>query len=141
MQSTANTSLRVKRKPLRKARGRPYVHQDRLAEVYVRDMAICQICGGWVNWNLRHQFFHPDRPTIDHRQAKSKGGAKYAISNQQLAHLHCNQEKGVKTMRQVRAAQASQRLRLAAKVARAPAITETELSRLLRGVPTERPRF
>jgi 5-methylcytosine-specific restriction endonuclease McrA len=139
MRPTTNTPRRVKRKPLRKATRLPYVYEDRLAEVYVRDVAICQICGGWVKWDLRHQFFHPDRPTIDHRQAKSKGGAKYAISNQQLAHLRCNQQKGVKTMRQVRAAQVSPRLRLARKIAQPPATSESELSRLLRGMATKRP--
>jgi len=93
----------VKRTPLKKARLLPYVYADRLATLFIRDSGTCQLCGR-VDWSLRYSL-HPGRPTIDHIQAKAKGGAKYALSNQQLAHLRCNQQKGVKTMQQVSAGQ------------------------------------
>jgi 5-methylcytosine-specific restriction endonuclease McrA len=95
----------ARKAPLKKGRPLPYDYDQRLADLYLRDKGICQLCHRPVEWRLRSSFFHPGRPSIDHKEAKARGGAKYAVSNQQLSHLRCNQQKGVKTMRQVRAIQ------------------------------------
>lgn len=95
----------AKKTPRKKVRRLPYEYNERLTYLFLRDRGTCQLCGGPVDWSLRNQLSHPGRPTIDHRLAKSKGGAKFAASNQQLAHLRCNQQKNNKTMRQFRAAQ------------------------------------
>lgn len=94
----------ARKTPLKKAQLPPYVYADRLTTLFIRDSGTCQLCGRRVDWSLRYSL-DPGRPTIDHIQAKAKGGAKYALSNQQLAHLRCNQQKGVKTMQQVSAGQ------------------------------------
>lgn len=103
MQSVGRKRL-VKKVPPRKARRLPYNYADRLTTLFIRDSGTCQLCGQPVDWSLRYSL-NPARPTIDHIQAKAKGGAKYTLSNQQLAHLRCNQQKGIKTMQQVGAAQ------------------------------------
>lgn len=102
---TAHRKRRRKRKAptLKKVRRLPYDYKARLAYLAFRDGGICGLCGHPVDSRLRWP--DPASPTIDHIQAKAKGGARYERYNQQLAHLRCNQEKGVKTMRRVRANQ------------------------------------
>jgi 5-methylcytosine-specific restriction endonuclease McrA len=101
-------------------------------------LGTCAICGEQVFRCFKYP--HGFSPSIDHIRPRAKGGPD-SLGNFQLTHLRCNQQKGVKTMRQVRAAQVAPRLRLARKIAQRPAVsaTEAELSRLLRGVPTRRP--
>jgi 5-methylcytosine-specific restriction endonuclease McrA len=98
----------------------------------------CAVCGDPVFQAFKHP--HAFSPSVDHIRARDKGGPD-SFHNFQLTHLRCNQRKGVKTMRQVRAAQTSPRLRLARKIAQKqrPAVTETYLSKLLSGGPTRRP--
>jgi 5-methylcytosine-specific restriction endonuclease McrA len=96
----------------------------------------CAICGDPVFKKFKHP--HSFSASVDHIQPRSKGGSSL-FGNFQLTHLRCNQQKGVKTMRQVRAAQVSPRLRLARKIAQRPPVTESDLSRLLRGMGTRRP--
>jgi hypothetical protein len=127
----------VKKAPLRKAVRLPYDYGERLSYLFRRDGGICQLCHQPVDWNLRGaSIFNVSRPTIDHIEAKSKGGAKYAVSNQQLAHLRCNQQKGVKTMRQVRALQNPQskalRKRARLSLAPSPSVPSVSLADLLR---------
>lgn len=98
----------------------------------------CAVCGEPVFRAFKHP--HGFSPSIDNIRPRDRGGPD-SFDNFQLTHLRCNQQKGVKTMRQVHTAQTSPRLRLARKIAQSqrPAVTETYLSKLLSGVPTRRP--
>lgn len=61
------------------------------SEVYERDRWICGICWAPVDPSVRHP--DPASPSLDHVIPLSRGGA-HALSNVQLAHLHCNIAKG-----------------------------------------------
>jgi 5-methylcytosine-specific restriction endonuclease McrA len=127
----------VRKTPLKKARRLPYDYQERLTYLFQRDRGICQLCHQPVDWGLRGaSFLNLSRPSIDHVQAQAKGGAKFAVSNQQLAHLRCNQQKGVKTMAQDQALRSAQlavlRKRAKAAPTRRPTPLSPSLAKLLR---------
>jgi len=89
------------RRALKKVRPLPYDYAARMAYLICRDRGICRLCGNPVDSRLRWP--DPASPTLDHIQPVAKGGAKHDPSNQQLAHLRCNQLKGTQTMRQIEA--------------------------------------
>lgn len=64
-------------------------------EIYVRDGAKCQICGGKVK--RTHNPREPLAGVIDHIVPVSRGGP-HDPSNVQLAHRRCNEVKGVRAV-------------------------------------------
>jgi 5-methylcytosine-specific restriction endonuclease McrA len=52
----------------------------------------CSICGGKVDERLK--FPHPDSLSFDHSHPLSLLGP-HSQENQRVAHLHCNQLKGI----------------------------------------------
>lgn len=62
------------------------------ADIYQRDLWICQLCLKPVDKTL--QYPDPKSASLDHRTPISRGGA-HSTGNCQLAHLDCNVKKGV----------------------------------------------
>ena len=69
---------------------------DRNKKKIYATQTICGICGKPVDMTLK--FPHPLSKSVDHIIPVSKGGHPSDISNMQLAHLCCNNEKSSKLL-------------------------------------------
>lgn len=69
-------------------RGGPRIHWTTVGH---RDGWRCALCGLWVDRRRNHP--DPMSPSVDHVVPLALGGP-HIMSNVQLAHLHCNIEKG-----------------------------------------------
>lgn len=65
---------------------------DKNARRIYATQKICAICGQPVDFSLKWP--DPMSKTIDHIIPVSKGGHPSDINNLQLAHFHCNRQKG-----------------------------------------------
>lgn len=64
----------------------------------LKTQTVCGICGKPVDFSYHYP--HPLSPTVDHIIPVSKGGHPSDISNLQLAHRCCNQQKASKLIAQ-----------------------------------------